>query len=92
MICKKKKKSHLFFEMVKKKTFKKWIHIHETNLLCMHHILKRKTLTKLLIPSLKFQNLQFYLKKKKHFSEKNSDLYVMKVHIRFMIIKMQICI
>ena len=30
---------------VKKSDFEKRIHIHKTNLLCMHHILKGKTLT-----------------------------------------------
>ena len=74
------------------------IHIHKINLLCIHQILKRKTSTLLLIPSLKFQNQQFY--KKKTFSKKKfkyvfkkntnqfcgwkySDLHLRKMHTSF---------
>ena len=42
-------------------------------------IKKKKKLTQLSIPSLKFQNLHFY--NKENFSEKFSDLYLMKIQI-----------
>ena len=42
---------------------------------------KKKKLTQLSIPSLKFQNLHFY--NKENSSEKFSDLYLMKIQISF---------
>ena len=68
------RKSNLFFLWIKKKrTFWKRIHIHEMNLLYMHHILKKKT-KKRLQPNFQFLLLNFItcnFVTKKTFSKKN---------------------
>ena len=56
------------------------IHIHETNLLCMHHILKKKDFNLTLNSFFEIsKSAILYKKKKKTFSKKISDLYLMKI-------------
>ena len=66
------------------------IHIHETNLLCVHHILKKKDFN-LTLNSF-FGNFKIYNFIKENFSEKFSYLYLMKIQICFVTRKIQICI
>ena len=59
-----------------KKDFGRKIHIHETNLLCMHDIkkIKNKNFTLTFNPFFEFQNLQFY--NKENFKKKKNQICI----------------